>query len=60
MDNLVRCLNSECVSIPEIANELGLTNDQVELIIDSLLDAGIVSGAYTSEHFFVSDRVIKK
>jgi len=60
MDNLVRCLNSECVSISEIANELGLTNDQVELIIDSLLDAGIVSGAYISEHFFASDRVIKK
>ena len=60
MDNLVRRLNSERISIPEIANELGLTNDQVELIIDSLLDAGRVSGAYTSEHFFVSDRVIKK
>jgi len=60
MDNLVSCLNSERVSIPEIANELELTNDQVELIIDSLLDTGKVSGVYTSHHTFVSNNVIKK
>jgi len=59
MDNLVKRLNSERISIPELANELNLKNDQVELIIDNLIDTGRVKGTYTSDYAFVSDNAIK-
>ena len=59
MDNLVKLLNSDRVSIPELANELNLKNDQVELIIDYLIDTGRIKGIYTSDYAFVSDNALK-
>jgi len=58
VDNLLELLDSNCISIDELAKRLDLRTHQVRLIIDKLQKENRIKGLISSDDMFISDKVI--